>query len=169
MVFRLNIEKIGELRGLLVNFIYRYVNVILSLTILEFVWVTRDTCKGVSSSCSSIRSMRLRERGRSRRTIELGRAERKRERKRKKETDRWVCCRTGYLTNVRPKPARVGYKRVFCNAPSSEFSPHKAPPVSPLPVLPFFFSFLPRVDAVLRRCPCTIESFRFYGAAIVSA
>jgi len=69
------------------------------------------------------------------------------------EGDRWVCCRTGYLTNVRPKPARVGYKRVFCNAPSSEFSPHKAS--SPLPPLPRS-SFLPflstrRVDAALAR------------------
>jgi len=67
------------------------------------------------------------------------------------EGDRWVCCRTGYLTNVRPKPARVGYKRVFCNAPSSEFSPHKASPLLlplPLPVLPFFLSFL-RVASTL--------------------
>jgi len=34
--------------------------------------------------------------------------------------------------------------------------------------LPFFFSFLPCVDVVLDDDrPCTIESFRFYGTAIV--
>lgn len=73
--------------------------------------------------------------------VELGREER----------DRWVCCRTGYLTNVRPKPARVGYKRVSVT-PSPEFSPHKAPISFPLflsPFSPFFSSFLPRVDALL--------------------
>lgn len=93
--------------------------------------------------------------------VELGREER----------DRWVCCRTGYLTNVRPKPARVGYKRVSVT-PSPEFSPHKAPISFPLFLFPFspFFFFLPtsRRRYVARRgCPCTIESFRFYEAAIV--
>lgn len=119
--------------------------------------------KGLSSSllCSSIRSTRLRElsfSSRARETaVELGRGER---------PLGMLLDGLSYKCSAETCPGRL--QTCFCNAEPRILASQGAHLSSTSLLSRSFFSFLPRVDVLLDDGrPCTIESFRFYGTAIV--